>query len=141
MKLMFVCTANTCRSAMAEVIFKEFNREDIEVYSAGLNATTGKSASKNTQDVCSLHGFDASKHTATNIRDSNIEEMDLVLTATDYHKNKLKINYPNLNIYTIKEYIEEFPRDIDDPYGSTIEDYDKCFNEILEALEKLNLYI
>ena len=39
-KVMFICTGNTCRSAMAEGLFKKMlqdrNRTDVEVYSAGI---------------------------------------------------------------------------------------------------------
>ena len=141
MKLMFVCTANTCRSAMAEAIFKKIYEGDIEIYSAGLNARTGRPASAKSIKVCSKHGIDLSNHTATNILNSNIEEMDLVLTATEYHKYILEGRYPNLKIYTIKEYIEEHPYDIDDPYDRSLEDYETCFKEIFKALDKLKLWI
>ena len=141
MKLMFVCTANTCRSAMAEAIFKEIYDGDIEICSAGLNATTGKPASRNSIKACSKYGIDLSNHTATNILNSNIEEMDLVLTATEYHKYRLEGRYPHLKIYTIKEYIEERPYDIKDPHDKSLEDYESCFREIYKALDKLRLWI
>ena len=36
-RLVFVCTGNTCRSPMAEAIYKNLNQEgDIKVYSRGL---------------------------------------------------------------------------------------------------------
>jgi len=38
MKVMFLCTANSCRSQMAEGFAKELGRDLIEVYSAGLMA-------------------------------------------------------------------------------------------------------
>ena len=37
-KVMFLCTANSCRSQMAEGFAKEFGKGIIEVYSAGLMA-------------------------------------------------------------------------------------------------------
>ena len=45
MKIMFVCTGNTCRSAMAEGLAKKIIKEkklDIEVYSAGIFAMDGE---------------------------------------------------------------------------------------------------
>ena len=45
-KIMFVCTGNTCRSVMAEGLMKKMLQDrgeyDIEVYSAGLRASTGE---------------------------------------------------------------------------------------------------
>ena len=140
MKVMFVCTANTCRSAMAEAIFKTMVDEDVEVYSAGINADTGHQASKNTIETCKSHGLDVSEHRATNIKDSDIVVMDLILTATWEHKKILQELLPKKdNIYTIKEYAGLYPQDINDPYGYNLTSYDACFTEIYDALEKINL--
>ncbi len=139
-KLMFVCTANTCRSAMAEAIFKTMVDEDVEVYSAGIHADTGRQASKNTIEVCKMHGLDVSKHLATNIIDSEILNMDLVLTATWEHKEILKELSPQLKeVYTMKEYANIYPYDIPDPYGYDIISYDACFKEIYDTLKKIHL--
>ena len=139
MKIMFVCTANTCRSAMAEAIFKKMAGEDIEVYSSGVVAKNGQHPSKNTLNVCRSHGIDVSAHKATYFKDSNIEDMDLVLTFEEYHKYKIQIYYPDLEIYTVKEFINEYPLDINDPFGGDYESYDACFNEICRALSKVML--
>ena len=45
MKIMFVCTANTCRSVMAEAIFKHIANENFEVFSSGIIAENGKKPS------------------------------------------------------------------------------------------------
>ena len=89
MKIMFVCTGNTCRSAIAEAIFKQIVGDEIEVYSSGIMAVNGQNPSKNTLDVCNSHGIDISKHRATYFKDSNIGDMDLVLTFEMYQKYKL----------------------------------------------------
>ena len=57
MKIMFVCTANTCRSVMAEHLFRTMIQENIGICSAGIAATDGKSPSKNTIEVCKNHGL------------------------------------------------------------------------------------
>lgn len=138
MKIMFVCTGNTCRSAMAEAIFKKMTGDDVEVYSSGIAAATGNPPSENTIAVCDSHGIDVSNHFATYFKDSNIEEMDLVLTASQLHTNKLKIYYPDLEIYTIKEYAGEYPWDINDPFGGSLAAYEACFDEIYNSLSKIS---
>lgn len=130
MKIMFVCYANTSRSAMAEAIFKQMVADDIEVCSSGIMAVDGKKSSSVTVEVCKAHGIDISNHTATNFRSSNIEDMDLVLTLEDFYTQKVKDYYPDLKICTIKQFIGEYPIDINDPAGGDYKVYDACFEEI-----------
>lgn len=141
MKIMFVCTSNTCRSAMAEAIFKQMVGEDIEVYSSGIIAENGKKPSKKTCDVCKSHGIDVSGHTATYFKDSNIEDMDLVLTFERVHLEKIKIYYPDLEVYTIRQFINEYPFDINDPVNGDYKVYDACLNEVWRVLKKVKLLL
>ena len=137
MKVMFVCSGNTCRSPMAEVIFRDMV-SDAEVCSAGISAVSGQRASDEAIDVCADHGLDLSKHVASNINKSKISEMDWVLTATFTHKKYLEGLYPNLKIKTIKECAEGYDDvDISDPIGGTKKRYEVCFLEIKEALDKI----
>ena len=136
MKVMFVCTGNICRSPMAEAIFKDI-AGNVEVSSAGTFALDGEMASYNAIEVCKSHGLDLSGHRSPPIEDSDIEEMDLVLTATVRHRDYLKEEYPNLKICTIKECAGYENLDIADPYGYNLNVYENCFLEIKEALEKI----
>lgn len=135
-KIMFVCAGNTSRSAMAEAIFKKIY-SDAEVYSSGIMAVTGKKSSQKTIDVCKSHGIDLSKHKATNFKDSNIEDMDLILTFEQFHISIIQMFYPDLKIRTIKQFIGEYPIDINDPVGGDYELYDACFCEICRVLKKV----
>ena len=134
---MFVCYANTSRSAMAEAIFKQMVSDDVEVCSSGIMAKNGKKPSITTVEVCMSHGIDVTNHRATHFRDSNIEDIDLVLTFEEFHREKVKIYYPHLNVSTIREFIHEYPLDISDPVGGSYEVYDACFKEIFRALRKV----
>ena len=141
MKIMFVCTGNTCRSAMAEAIFKQMVTDDIEVLSSGIMAENGRAPSKNTLEVCRAHGIDISNHRATYFKDSDIVDMDLVLTFEEYHKYKIEIYYSDFEIFTVKEFIGEYPIDIADPVGGNYNVYEACFCEIVRVLKKVNLKI
>ena len=145
MKLMFICTGNICRSAMAHVMLEQRAKDenkDIEVYSCGVYAQNGARPTEEAISVlATIYDVDLKKHRATNIVDSNIEGMDVILCATTSHKNNVLNRYPELEgkVYTMKEYAE-YPAndmDINDPWGCSYETYKKCSKEISECIEKI----
>lgn len=146
MKIMFICTGNICRSAMAEGIMKKMIKEtnlDVQVYSCGIYAQTGDGATYNAQEAVKEYDVDIKDHKATNIRESNIENMDLILCATNAHKINVEYLYPNLKgkIYTMKEYakLDNNGQDMDikDPWGYDMNVYQNCAKEIEECNEKI----
>lgn len=146
MKIMFICTGNICRSAMAEGMMKKLIKEnniDAEVYSCGIYAETGNGPTYNAQEAASEYGADISNHRATNIRDSKIEEMDIILCATISHKQSVLYLHPELEgkVFTMKEYakLDKNGQDMDikDPWGYDEFVYRKCASEIEECLEKI----
>lgn len=146
MKIMFICTGNICRSAMAEGMMKKLVKEnniDAEVYSCGTYAETGDYATYNAIDAMKQYDVNIEEHRATNIRESKIEEMDLILCATQRHKQMVSYLYPKLKekIYTMKEYAEidnnKQEVDINDPWGYDLNVYYNCAIEIVKCLEKI----
>lgn len=146
MKIMFICTGNICRSAMAEGMMKKLIKEnniDAEVYSCGIYAETGDYATYNAQEAASEYDADISNHRATNIRDSKIEEMDIILCATISHKQSVLYLHPELKekVFTMKEYakLDKNGQDMDikDPWGYDEFVYRKCASEIEECLKKI----
>lgn len=148
-KIMFICTGNTCRSAMAEGMMKkmlnDIGRTDVEVYSAGLHASDGEYSTDEAIKVMKEeYDVNILMHQSTNVKNSNIMDMDLILCATHAHLTTLEYMYPELahKIFTIKEYaygpqVED--KDIEDPWGYPVEVYKKCAKEIYEALKKIIL--
>lgn len=145
MKVMFVCTGNICRSAMAHVMLenriKEQNK-DIQVYSCGLFTSDGDRPTKEAIYVLKTkYNIDLSEHRATTIENSPIKEMDIILCATTSHKNNILNKYPELKekTYTIKEYAgyPEKNLDIKDPWGCSYETYERCAEEIDDCINKI----
>lgn len=144
MKIMFICTGNICRSAMAHCMLEDkLHGTEHEVYSCGTYAEDGNGSTFSAIEVMREYGVNLKNHRATNIRNSKIEEMDLILCMTWSHKNMVIQMYPELKdkIFTFKEYVnyDETGRDIDikDPWGYDIEVYRFCASEIEKCINKL----
>lgn len=149
MKIMFICTGNICRSAMAEWLLKkkvkDLRLDNIEVCSCGVYAETNDVSTWEAKRVMKdEYDVDLNNHRATNIRKSNIKKMDLILCATNSHKIAVLDLYPELEekVYTMKEYVgynREYhdKMNIKDPWGYDMETYRSCASEIDECLELL----
>lgn len=147
MKIMFICTGNICRSAMAHKLLEkklvDANRNDIQVFSCGTFAEDGEKSTYSALEVMKEYEVDLSSHEATNIANSALLDMDLILCATTSHKNFVLQQYPNLKdkVYTMKEYVnfDQNQQDVDirDPWGYDIEIYRFCVAEIEQCLDKL----
>lgn len=129
---------------MADALMKKLAKDsnkDIEVYSCGIFAEDGDMPTFNAVEAIKEYDVDLKLHRATNIRNSRIEDMDIILCATVSHKNNVINMYPNLKdkIFTIKEYADYDKNDLDipDPWGYDIETYKFCASTISKCLNKI----
>lgn len=146
MNILFVCTGNTCRSAMAEGLAKKIIKEknlNFNVFSAGIYAFSGESASYNSIAIMKEYDVDILLHKSTSIQEIDLAKMDYIFCATQNHKTNIQNNYPDIakKVYTMKEFAKfndyEKNPDIKDPWGYDINSYRACAAEISICVEKI----
>ncbi len=79
-RVMFLCTGNSCRSQMAEGFARELGKELIEPYSAGLIAA---GVHERAIAVMNELGIDISKQRSKSIDEALLQSMDMVITLCD----------------------------------------------------------
>ena len=136
MNILFVCTGNTCRSPMAEGLFKKIvsdnGIENVDCSSAGLFAMTGDEVSLNSVKACERFGVDISTHRARRITAYILDETDKFVCMTKDHASSLSLYVPSEKIIVLGD-------GIPDPYGGDTETYMMCANSIKTALtDQLN---
>jgi protein-tyrosine-phosphatase len=141
--LVFVCTGNTCRSNVAEVLAVQaalqLGLTQWRFSSAGLMAFPGSPASVNSLRAMQELGLDLSGHRATLLDPCLIEGADLILTMTHSHKAQINAIYPSVDskVYTLLEYAYGHADQVEDPFGGDIETYRRTSAQIKQAVYKV----
>jgi protein-tyrosine-phosphatase len=140
--ILFVCTANICRSPMASAMFERLveNRRlpgAWVVASAGTWARDGIRASANGVELMGVWGMDISKHRSRVVNAGLLGKADLILTMESSHKEAILAEFDKTagKVFMLSEITGE-ARDIRDPYGGPLQEYHDTAIEIAGYLER-----
>lgn len=138
-KILFVCTGNTCRSAMAAAMMNDIavkKNLNVLIDSAGVFAEPGDRASEEAVHAMAVRGIDLTEHRAKPLTQEIIDMADVVLTMTEAHKMILAQACGD-KVYTLLEYAGG-KGDIADPFGGDFEEYNAAADEIYSALVNIS---
>lgn len=149
--IIFVCTGNTCRSPMAEALFRsELKRrhiDDIEVFSAGL--AVGKDDGLNPYSAITLseNGLSLENFHSTQLTVEMIEQAYAVVCMTE--KQRLAIEEKLAMLFfasagkrsfsseKIHSFYSLVGYDVPDPFGRELDCYRFVFQKLSDGMEKI----
>jgi len=152
-RILFVCTGNTCRSPMAEGVLKKMLKDkgvgNLEVTSAGTHGLPNAPASLLAMQVAGQRDIDLSKHRSRRLTPEMIEQADLVLAMSPEHLeyiNRIE-GAAGHKVYLLRVFHQADPASnkapqggvlsIEDPIGGSPEDYQRSFREIEEEIKRI----
>ncbi|HEV8002833.1 MAG TPA: Sua5/YciO/YrdC/YwlC family protein [Planctomycetaceae bacterium] len=133
---LFICTGNTCRSPLAEGLFRKMLADRLKcredeladhgymVVSAGITAEPGLPAAPESITVAARYGVDLRSHESQRVTQRLLEQADQIFTMTRGHRESILASFPHLG-----DRIELLARDgteIPDPIGLGEEEYEQC---------------
>ncbi len=136
MRLLFVCTGNTCRSPLAEVLARreaiERGMADVEVASAGTSAWEGAPASDGALLVALERGMDLAQHRAQQLTRELVQSHDVVLAMGPHHLERAEALGGEGRTHLLTSFAAgpSAGRPINDPFGGDLDQYRETLAEL-----------
>ncbi len=140
--VLFVCTANICRSPVAEVLFRGWLRQHAtpgawRVSSAGTWASAGAPASAYSRQMALQRGFSLEQHAARTVDEPMLAAADVVLCMARSHREALHIEFPKhaarIHLWTA---LAGPSYDVADPFGGPLAGYEEMARELEGLVEQ-----
>ncbi len=148
-KIIFVCTGNTCRSPMAEILLtkalEKFSLKGISVASAGIAAKRGDTINPKSAHILSEYGLEVGEFKSKKLNDRMLREAYAIICMTEKQRDYLMDARWNAlrkkgeeaeenNVYSFAELVGY---EIPDPYGKDIEHYRYVFEQLARGMSAL----
>lgn len=143
MKICFVCSGNACRSPFAETVLKKMladkGIENVEVCSVGTLNLNHAERDPEMVRIAAEFGYDM-EGTTTYMGEVDYSDVDIILTMSKLHRDKLTCEVPYAKWSCIMPFCEYAGLEYDevpDPHYQTDTVYRKAASMIIEGCEKI----
>lgn len=143
MRILFVCTGNTCRSALADAIAHKVAIErgltEVEIVSAGTSAWDGAPASDGALLVGMERGLDLSQHRAQTLTRELVREAALVLAMGPHHLERIEALGGTGKAYLLTDFASRgsVVRPVNDPIGGELDVYRATADELEQEVRRV----
>src|SRR5262245_51387974 len=143
--IVLVCTGNTCRSPMAEVLLKkriadrlgcqihELDDRGVVIMSAGLSAPPGGRSAAEAIQTMQERGLDLTQHESQPLSERIVRFADVILTMTRGHREAILEHFPDAEPRV--HLISGGKGEVSDPIGGPLELYKRCADQLDGYLE------
>ncbi len=140
--ILFVCTANMCRSPMAAGLMRDRIAKagldgEVQVLSAGVWAEAGNRASTNATAVLRLRGVDIAEHRSQPLTHALLQQADIILVMEEAHRRSIFYMAPEMlsKVYLLTEMAGRHD-DVGDPVGGPMEEYAATADQLAKLIDK-----
>lgn len=143
MKILFLCTGNTCRSPLAEYMLRGMLADrgitGVEVGSAGIGAVDGSPASEGSYLIGLEQGLDLTPHRARQLTPALARDADLLLAMGRSHRARAIELGAGDRVHLLGEYVGRSggAAEVPDPFGGELEDYRDTRRQLEAMLSEL----
>jgi protein-tyrosine-phosphatase/predicted ATP-grasp superfamily ATP-dependent carboligase len=136
--VLFVCYGNICRSPFAERRLKQL-RPELTVTSSGFHSVVERASPAAAIEAASGFGVDLSGHRSSELSSSLLEAADIVFVFDAPNREDMGRRFAGVapKVHFLGGLDPDGALEVDDPYGSSVKQFNVCYARIDRALRAL----